>query len=109
MSDAADYNGLREQRMKELKSQLAEQQEKQRKQAEAETQLDDTLKMLLEPEAKARLANVKLVNSQLYLKTAQVILYLYKTGKAAGKINDEQLKELLKKLSEKKEITIKRK
>ena len=104
-----EYEEIQDQKLKDLRTQAIEQQEKQKKQIDAEMQLEDALKVLLSLEAKARLGNVKLVNKPLYLKAAQVILYLYKTGKATGKISDEQLKELLKKLSEKKEISIKRK
>ena len=104
-----EYNDIREQKLKELKTQLAEQQEKQRKQEDAEIQIDEVMKTVLSTEARTRLANVRLVNKQLYLKTAQLIIYLYRTGKITGKMTEQQLKEILKKLSEKKEVKIKRK
>ena len=106
---AEEYEQLREQKMKELQEKMAEQQERQRKTSEAEMQLEEALKIVLSPEAKTRLANVKLVNRELYLTASQTILYLAKAKKLGGKITDEQLKELLRKLSEKKEVVIKRK
>jgi programmed cell death protein 5 len=67
------------------------------------------MRLVLTPEAKARLGNVKLVNYELYLKAAQTIIYLQKAGQIRGRITEEQLKQLLEKLSAKREITIKRK
>ena len=100
---------LREQKMREIQEKYLEQQEKQRKTMEAEMQLNEALKIVLTPEAKTRLGNVKLVNKELYFKAAQTILYLFKAGRISEKIGEGQLKELLKKLSEKKQISIKRK
>ena len=104
-----EYDEIREQKLEEIKTEMLRQQEKQKKASEAETHLDEALRLALSPEAKARLANIKLVNKNTYLKVAQGILYLYKSGRVKSKITDEQLKELLRKLSEKKEIQIKRK
>ena len=100
-----EYENIKEQKLKQLK----EQAEQQQKESDAEMQLNEALKMLLEPEAKARLSNVKLVNKELYIKAAQFLLYMVKSGKVKGKIDEQQLKELLKKLSEKREMQIKRK
>jgi len=104
-----EYNEVREQRLQQLKAELLQQQKKQRKEEEVELQIEEALKIALDAEAKTRLANVRLVNKALYLKAAQAILYLYRTGKISGKISEEHLKALLKKLSEKKEMKIKRK
>lgn len=104
-----EYDDIREQKLQEIKAEMLKQQEKQKKAAEAETQLDEALRLALSPGAKERLANVRIVNKNTYLKVAQGILYLYRTGRVRGKISEEQLKEFLKKISEKKEIRIKRK
>ena len=77
---------------------------------EAERQLNALLTTLLTGEAKTRLTNVRMVNSEKYLQVAQMLLSMYKQGRIQGKITDEQLKQLLTQLStSKKNITITRK
>lgn len=83
-------------------------QKAEEKQREIEAQIDELMRFALTPEAKTRLGNVKLVNQELYLKTAQAIIYLQRAGQISGKISEEQLKQLLEKFSKKREIKIKR-
>jgi programmed cell death protein 5 len=101
----SELDKVKQEKMEKLKNQLKKQQAERKAQA----QLDSLLKQVLSEKAKARLGNVKLVNQELYLKAAQTILYLYRAGQIQGKLNEKQLKELLKKLSSKREPTIKRK
>ncbi|MFH1588029.1 MAG: DNA-binding protein [Candidatus Diapherotrites archaeon] len=103
MSD--ELEEAKKKKLEELKQQMQEQQ----KTMEAEQQLDSVLKQLLEPEAKARLSRVRMVNSELYGKTVAALIQFVKMNGMQAKITDEQVKGLLEKLSEKKEITIKRK
>ena len=99
---------LRERKRQELQRQ-AEGQENEEARA-MEAQLDSLLRSVLTPEAKSRLSNIKLVNKELYLKVAQSLLYLAKSGQLQGKIDDGQLKALLEKVKgTKREISIKRK
>jgi len=100
---------IKEKRINELREKYAKQYEQQQQQIELENQIDSALKIVLSEEAKSRLANVKLVNRDLYLKTAQSLIYLYKNGKIQEKIGEQELKRLLEQLSAKREITIKRK
>ena len=50
-------------------------------------------------DAKLRLNNVKLSQKKLYMKALQAILYLVNSGQIQGKINDHELKELLRSIS----------
>jgi len=100
---------IKQKKLNELQGKYAEQLNEQQKQLELENQIDLLLKSILTEDAKTRIFNVKLVNKELYLKTAQNLIYLFKTGKTQGKINDGELKKLLENLSAKREITIKRK
>ena len=100
---------IKQKKLNELQGKYAEQLNEQQKQVELENQIDLLLKSILTEDAKTRIFNVKLVNKELYLKTAQNLIYLFKTGKTQGKINDGELKKLLENLSAKREITIKRK
>jgi len=100
---------IKEKRINELREKYAEQAQQQERQIELEKQIDSALKLVLTEEAKSRLSNVRLVNRDLYLKTAQSLIYLYKSGKIQEKIQEEELKKLLEQLSAKREISIKRK
>lgn len=104
-----EYEQIRQEKIGQLKENMQKQLEERNRQKEAELKLEEILRLCLTTEAKARLYNIKLVNLDLYFKTAQFLAYLQQAGKIKNKITEEQLKELLKKLAEKKEITIKRK
>lgn len=97
-----ELDEIRQKKMEELR-------QKQEAEAETEQKLDVLVKRLLTEEARARLSNVKLVNKEIYFKAVQTIIYLFNAGQVKGKVDEAQLKELLKKLAEKKEISIKRK
>lgn len=92
-----------------LKKEYERRLQQQEAEKKAEEQIDQLLKTLLDDAAKTRLSNVKLVNKGLYLKAAQAIIYLYRAGKISSKIDEEELKGILSKLNEKREIRIRRK
>jgi len=84
--------------------------DERRKQAEAEIQLNALMKGILEEGARERLNNIKIVNRELYLQAAQALLYLQRAGQLPkGKLSDAQLRQLLSKMTEKREIKIRRK
>lgn len=87
----------------------SEVKEQYMKQIEAMQQIEVILRQVLEPEAKERLSNIKVVNQEMYYKVAQFILQLYQSGRIAGRIDDDALKQLLIRLQSKKEISITRK
>ncbi len=100
----------REQRAEELKAKTENTPNKEENRAAAERQLDALLSKVLSPEAKTRITNVRMVNAEKYLQTAQVILNMARQGKIQGKISDEDLKQILQQLTPaKKGITIRRK
>jgi programmed cell death protein 5 len=103
-----EQNPNEEKQLEAMRRQIAQQQAQQEAD-QAQEQLDNVLRFLLEPEAKQRLANVRIANKPLYLKTAQALLMLYKAGQVNGKVSDAELKQLLEKLSEKREPKITRK
>ncbi len=100
-----DENNSEEEQLAGLRKQLLERQ----KALEAEAQLNRVVKTLLDDSARERLNNVKLVNSELYMKAVQAIIYLYNSGKIREKISEAQLLQLLQTLRNKREITIRRK
>ncbi len=109
--DELDIEELKRRKMEELKQKFAEHEATEQQAAFAEQQqeeqLDAITRKLLEPEAKARLGNVKLVNRELYFKAVQAAMYLAQRSGGAEKLNDYQMKRILERLSgAKREIRI---
>ncbi len=100
-----DYDESGEQKLQELRKRQLEEQAV----LEAEAKINSAVRSLLTEEARTRLNNVRLVNKEQYLKTAQIILYLQKAGQLQGKISEDELKQLLDRVSSKREIKIRRK
>jgi len=99
-----DYEEARRQKLEELQRKQSEEEQGR----EAEARIAMAVRSLLSEQAKSRMGNVALVNRELYLKAAQVILFLQESGRLQGKVSDEELKLILEKLSSKREIKIKR-
>lgn len=96
--------------MNEEISQEYNQKKMEQKQADDnQEQLENALKQLMEPSAKQRLNNIRLANETLYARTAQAILSLYQNKVLTSKLTEEQLKQVLQKISEKRQTIIRRK
>ncbi|MBS3057187.1 MAG: hypothetical protein J4415_01005 [Candidatus Diapherotrites archaeon] len=106
-----DIEELKRRKMEEMKQKFAGQEATEQHAAfaaqEQEAQLDAIMRKLLEPEAKARLANVRLVNKDLYFRAVQSVMYLAQQSGGKEKLNDYQVKRILERLSgAKREIRI---
>ncbi|MFW5927844.1 MAG: DNA-binding protein [Thermoplasmatota archaeon] len=93
--------------------QIKKQQESQEQQHEAEEQMRAQKKALLRKvmtaDARERLGNIRVARPELAERIESQIISLAQRGATKGKIDDDTLKELLKKLKgNKKEINIKR-
>jgi programmed cell death protein 5 len=69
------------------------------------------LATILSKEAYERLGRVRTVNPQLAAQAELYLLQIYQSGKLAGKVSDEQVKEILRLLStgEERDFNIRRK
>ncbi|MEM4633618.1 MAG: DNA-binding protein [Candidatus Anstonellaceae archaeon] len=76
------------------------------KQLQIEQQKKEILKKLLSAEAYERMMNVRLSNPELYEKVVASLAYLSQSGNPMGKISDEQLYQLLSKMSQRRETSI---
>lgn len=99
----------------EIKRRMLQQRLQENASAQNEQkQMEETLKMfmqqILEPKARERLANLKMVKPELALQLEAYLAQVYQTGQIREKITEEKLVAILKKLaeSEKKEFRIKR-
>ncbi|WP_048151511.1 DNA-binding protein [Palaeococcus ferrophilus] len=96
---AEDIEEIRKKKLLELQKRLAEQQkaqeEQMRQQMELEAQLQAIMRRALEPEARERLARVKLVRPELAQQVELLIAQLYQAGQIREPLSDEKLKRIL--------------
>lgn len=110
----SDIEELRRKRMQQLQQQAsqqagqAESQEQMRREVEAQKR--QVMVQILTPEARGRLANLRLTKPEFVEQVELQLIQLAQMGRIKSKITDDQLKVLLKKLvGQKKEINITRK
>ena len=71
-----------------------------------EAQKRSLLLKILEPTAYERMMNVKLAKPELYERALATLAYLVQQKQIKGKINDETLRQVLEKMTERRETTI---
>jgi programmed cell death protein 5 len=103
---------LRRRRLEQFQRQSADQQvmeEELRRQKQVDAQIHHVLLQILEPEARERLANIKLTKPEFARAIEQQLVALAQSGRLKQKITDAQLKELLQQLvPQKKDWNIRR-
>lgn len=118
-----DLDEIRQKRMAELQAQQAAAQQAQQQQAAAQQQLQQQeaqaqfeaqkkqiLGQILTPEARNRLANLRLTKPELVNQIEIQLIQSAQAGSLRGKVTDEQLKVLLRQIAgQKREIKITRK
>jgi programmed cell death protein 5 len=67
------------------------------------------LNKILSKEAFERLGRVRFANPELAAQAELYLLQIYQSGRLKENVTDEQMKEILKLLSEKRELRIKKK
>ena len=113
----SDLEEIRRRRMAELERQHAmgaeqshQQVQQQQMQQELEAQKKQILIQILTPEARNRLANLKLTKPEFVQQIELQLIQSAQSGSLKGKVTDEQLKVLLKQISgQKRDINITRK
>jgi programmed cell death protein 5 len=96
--------------MAELQQQAAAAEQQQRAQQEMEAQLKRAMVQILTPEARARLTNLRLTKPEFVTQIELQLVQLVQSGGVKNQITDDQLKELLRRLSpQKRDINITRK
>jgi len=113
MSRDEELERLKAQRMAELQARQQQSAEQQRAQAaaEAEAQKQSLMRRLLTPEARQRLANIKMVRPEFGQQLELELLKIAQGGRVPLPITDEQLKRLLIQLEgqqQKRDISIRR-
>jgi programmed cell death protein 5 len=108
-----DIDEIRRKRMQQMQQQAAQQpseaESQEHMRREMETQKKEAMMQLLTPEARARLANIRLTKPEFVDQIELQLIQLAQAGRVQSKISDDQLKELLRKLiGQKREIKISR-
>ncbi len=105
MAEDNELQRLKEQRMLSLQKQAAEEESR----ARVEKERLEAMRVILTPEGRQRLTNIKMVRPEFAEQLELQLIQLAQTGRARLPITDEQLKQILGKLTgRRKDITIRR-
>jgi len=111
MSRDEELERLKAERMSELQARQQQSAEQQRAAADAEAQKQTLMRRLLTPEARQRLANIKMVRPDFGQQLELELVQLAQAGRVPLPITDDQLKKLLVQIEgqqKKREISIRR-
>lgn len=113
MSDG-DYSdeeleALRRRRMAEMQRAAYDEQRRSQQQQQVDRQKQSIIRQILTPEARQRLANIKMVKPEFAEELEMQLIQLAQSGRLQQQITDEQLKKTLVQLqSQKREVKIRR-
>ena len=100
---------LRQKRMAELQQQAQSQQAQEEQQKQFEAQKQSVLRQILAPEARDRLANIRLANPQMADCVEMQLIQLAQSGRISGVIDDAMLRNILTQIApQQREIHIER-
>ncbi len=107
MDNDRDLEEIRRRKMEEIQSSNSQAQSREaERQQEAERAMRlQILRQILDPVARERLANVRLVKPELAENVENQLVQLYSMGRIKKVINDDELKQILSKLTETKRET----
>ena len=101
--DDEELEKLKAKRMAEIQERLAEEERLRR-----EMERQAAMRIILTPEARQRLANLKLIKPELVAQLEEQLIQLANTGRVKMPITDDMLKEILSRLMAKRDIKIRR-
>ncbi len=109
MSEDEELEEIRRRRLLEMQQQLAQEQQEAQVRQRLELQKQGLLRKILTPEARQRLANLKMVRPEFATQIELQLIQIAQQGKIELPITDERLKEILMRLqSSRREIKIRR-
>ena len=111
MSDEeeGEIEEIRQRRMLELRQRLGQEQQRAQQQQQVEATMQAILRRILEPEARQRLNNLKMVKPEYVSQIELQLIQLVQSNKVKTPISDELLKEILTRLqSQRRDIKITR-
>jgi programmed cell death protein 5 len=105
----AELEELRRRKMAELQRQQEAQAMAQEQQRQVETQRQAIMRQILTPQARDRLANLKMAYPDIARSVEDQLIALVQSGRINSQVDDNTLKEILRRVAPKKrEIKIER-
>jgi programmed cell death protein 5 len=89
---------LKQQRLLELQAQQQQQEQLQNAQQESEAKKQSLMRQILTPEARQRLANIKIVRPEFAQQLEMQLIQVAQSGRVQLPVSDEMLKRLLTQL-----------
>ncbi len=104
MSSEDELERLKAKKLAELQERLAEEEERKRRELERQA----AMRAILTPEARQRLANLRLIRPELVAQLEEQLIQLANSGRIRLPITDDDLKAILSRLTSKRSIRIRR-
>jgi len=95
-----DEEELRRKKLLELQAKLEEQRRQEELRRQYEIQKRMAMQQILTPEARSRLANIRAARPEFAEQIELQLIQLAQSGRVTAQINDAQLREILKRLQE---------
>ena len=109
MENEEDIEELRRKKMLELQARAAEAQRQEELRRQYEVQKKLALQQILTPEARSRLANIRAAKPEFAEQIELQLIQLAQSGRISAQITDAQLKEILRRVQDRKrDIKIRR-
>jgi programmed cell death protein 5 len=109
MSSDDELEAIKRRKLMELQQRMLEEQEAAEMRKKLEAQKQAILRKILTPEARQRLTNLKMVKPEFAAHLEEQLILIAQQGKINIPLDDEQLKEILRRLQAgKREIQIRR-
>lgn len=104
-----ELEALRRRKMAEMQRATYDEQRRSQQQQQVERQKQSIIRQILTPEARQRLANIRMVKPEFAEELEMQLIQLAQSGRLQQQITDEQLKKTLVQLqSQKREVKIRR-
>lgn len=108
-SDDEDLEAIRKKRLAQLQSQQAQAEQQEEMKEQADQQKQAVMRQILTPEARDRLARIKIAKPEFVEEIEQQLIMLAQSGQLSGQVTDQMLVQILERIMpEKREINIKR-
>lgn len=92
--DDEELEQIRQKKMMELQQRLAEEEARRRRELERAA----AMRVILTPEARQRLANLRLIRPELVAQLEEYLIRLANAGRIQMPVTDETLKQMLSRL-----------
>lgn len=109
MEDEENIEELRRRKMLELQARAAEMQRQEELRRQYDVQKKLALQQILTPDARSRLANIRAAKPEFAEQIEIQLIQLAQSGRISSQITDAQLKEILRRVQDRKrDIKIRR-